>query len=65
MLVDQNRATCHSTIGLKMTAPVVIAEHDIRSAVRAPFIGGMEKTAEIRLNAQLVEVVSARLIKPG
>ena len=64
MLVQLNGAAHHAAIILKMAVPIRVAEHDIRSAVRAMLIGAVEETAKIRLNAQYVEVVPARFIDP-
>src|SRR5262249_27234439 len=50
---------------MKMAVPKRVAEHDIRSAVRAMLIGSVEKTAEVGLNAQSVEEVPAHLVQPG
>ena len=64
-LLSLNNAAHHAAIILKMGVPIRVGEHDIRSAVRAMLIGGVEETAEIRLNAQYVEVVPAHFIEPG
>ena len=50
MLVQLNHTAHHAAIVLKMAVPICVAEHDIRSAVRAMLIGGVEETAKIRLN---------------
>ena len=50
MFVHLNDAAHHATIIVKMAVPIRVAEHDIRSAVGAMLIGGVEETAEIRLN---------------
>ena len=65
MLVQLNHAAHHAAIVLKMAVPICVAEHDIRSAVRAVLIRAVKETAKIRLNAQRVEVVPAHLIEPG
>ena len=65
MLVQLDHAAHHAAIILKMAVPIRVHEHDIRSAVGAVLIGGVEETAKIRLNAQHVEVVSAHFISPG
>ena len=65
MLVQLNDTAHHATIILKMGVPIRVGEHDIRSAVRAMLIRGVEETAKIRLNAQYVEIVSADVIEPS
>src|ERR1700680_1542724 len=50
MLIDPNDAAHHATIVLKMGVPIWVGEHDIRSAVLAMLIGGVEEMAKIRLN---------------
>src|SRR6266849_3906763 len=50
MLVDLNCAAHNATIILKMYMPVRVAEHNVRSAVRAMLIGAMEETAKIWLD---------------
>src|SRR5207244_1319032 len=53
MFIQLNNTTHHATIILKMAVPKRVGEHDIRSAVRAVFIGAVEETAKIRLNGLL------------
>jgi hypothetical protein len=50
MLVKLSDTAHRATIIVKMAVPICVTEHDIRSAVRAMLIGGVEETAEIRLN---------------
>jgi hypothetical protein len=64
MLVHLNRTAHNATIIVKMAVPICVTEHHIRSAVRTMLIGGVEETAEIRLNPQCVKVVTARLHAP-
>src|ERR1035438_8007172 len=64
MLVELKNTAHHAPIILKMGVPVRVCEHNIRSAVRAMLIGGVEETANIRLHAQYVEIVSTGLIDP-
>src|ERR1019366_5073943 len=64
MLVHLNDTAHHATIVLKMAVPVRVGEHDIGSAVRAMLVEAVEEAAEIRLNAQRVEVVSGHFIAP-
>ena len=65
MLVHLNNTAHHSPIILEMSVPKRVGEHDIRSAVRAMLIGGVEEMAKIRLKAQCVEVVPASFLDPG
>ena len=51
MLVHLDHTAHHAAIILKMAVPIGVGEHDIRSAVGAMLIGGVEETAKIRLNA--------------
>ena len=64
MPVEPNNAAHHGAIVLKMVVPICVGEHDIRRAVLAVLIGSVEETAKVRLNAQCVEVVSARFVFP-
>src|SRR5438552_955032 len=41
MLVHENLTAQHTMIGLKMRVPVLVAEHDIRSAVGAMLVGAV------------------------
>jgi hypothetical protein len=50
IVVHLNKTTHNATIIVKMAVPICVAEHDIGSAVRTAIIGGVEETAEIRLN---------------
>ena len=59
MLVHLSNAADDAAVILKMSVPIVVAKNDVRSAVGAMLIGGMEETAEVRLKAQHIEVVSA------
>ena len=63
--VQLNDPAHHARIALKMALPIGIAEHDVGSAVGTVLIGAMEEAAQIRLNSQHVEVVSAGLTEPG
>ena len=60
MLVDLNGAAHCGSITLETGVPIRVCEHDVGHAVRPVLIGGMEESAEIRMNAQHVEVVSRR-----
>src|SRR5215471_14876123 len=51
MLVELNGSAHDATVILKMRVPICVAEYDIRSAVRAVLIGGVEETAKMRLKA--------------
>ena len=51
MLIEPNRTAHHAPIVLETAMPVRVGEHDIRSAVRALLIGGVEETPKIRMNA--------------
>ncbi len=50
-LLSLNNTAHHAAIIPEMAVPICVAEHDIRSAVRAMLIGAVEETAKIRLNA--------------
>src|SRR5580704_7969817 len=63
-LVHFHRTAHRAGIILEMTVPISVAEYDIRSAVGAVLIGGMEETANVRLNLYYVEVVSGYFIEP-
>src|SRR6266550_2200004 len=60
MLVQLNRAADDAGIILEMAVPICIAEHEIRGAIRAMFVGALKETAKIRLNSEHVEVVPSR-----
>src|ERR1700693_2857639 len=62
--VEPNNAARHGAIVPKMAMPIWVGEHDIGRAVWAVLIGSVEETADIRLNAQYVEVVSAGFVLP-
>ncbi len=62
--VEPNNAAHHGAIVLKMAVPICVREHNIRRAVGAMFIGSMEESPKVRLNAQYVEVVSAGFVFP-
>src|SRR5215469_256786 len=64
MLVEPNNAAHHGAIVLKVVVPICVGEHDIGRAVWPVLIGSVEETANIRLNAQYVEVVSAGFVLP-
>jgi hypothetical protein len=64
MPVEPNNAAHHGAIVLKMAMPICVGEHDIGRAVWAVLIGSVEETANIRLDAQYVEVVSAGFVLP-
>src|SRR5262252_5452043 len=64
ILVQLNRTAHHPTIFLEMSMPISIRQHDIRSAVRAVLIRAVEEAAQVGLNAQCVEVISAHFIHP-
>src|SRR5262252_443696 len=51
MLVQLNHTAHHAAIILKMAVPKRVSQHDISSAVRAMFVGTVEETAKIWLNA--------------
>src|ERR1700677_1027571 len=64
MLVEPNNAAHHGAIVVKMAMPICVGEYDIGRAVWAVLIGSVEETANIRLNAQYVKVVSAGFVLP-
>src|SRR5271170_7945382 len=64
MLVQPDLTAHRAPIVLKMTVPIAVGEHDVRSAVGSVLVGAVKEAAEIRLNAQFVEVVPARFIAP-
>ena len=65
MLVHLDNTAHHAAIVLKMAVPIGITDHQIRSAVGAMLIGGVEEAAKIRLNAHCVEVVPRHFVAPG
>ena len=65
MLIDLNFAAHHSTVILKTSVPIRVTEHDVRCAVRAMLVRGLEETAKIRLHAQHVEEIPAGFVQPG
>src|SRR5438067_1314942 len=65
MLVDLDRAPEYARVILKMDVPVGVREHDIRRAIRAALIGGVEKPAHLRLQFQYIEIISAHLLDPN
>src|SRR5262249_42545694 len=65
MLVQLDDTAYNATIILKTTVPKRVREHHVRSAVRAMLIRRVNEPAEMRLNPQNVEVVSAHFINPG
>src|ERR1700690_539941 len=58
MIVEPDNTAHRARVVLKMGMPIGVCEHDIRRAVGAVLIGGMEETAKIRLNPEHVKVVS-------
>src|SRR5216684_2689126 len=64
MPVESNNAAHHGAIVLKMVMPICVGEHDIGRAVWAVLIGSVEQSANVRLNPQYVEVVSAGFVLP-
>src|SRR5262245_59836690 len=64
MLVHLNGSSDNAGITLKTAVPIGVAEHDIRSAVRTVFIGTVEETTDVRLNAQDIEIITAYFIDP-
>src|SRR5580698_8978334 len=64
MLVHLDYAPYQAAIVLKVAVPELIREHDVRRAVRSMLVGAMEEAPQIRLNAEGVEIVSARLLHP-
>jgi len=63
MLVQADDAADDGAIVLKLAMPIRVGEHDIRSAVGATLIGRLNEPAQIRLNAQCVEVIPAHSIE--
>src|SRR5436305_2093050 len=55
MLVQQDLTAHYAPIVLKMTVPIAVGEHDVRSAVGSVLVGAVEEAAEIRLDSQFVE----------
>src|ERR1700731_465334 len=64
MPVQLNRSSYHRRIAPEMTAPICIAEHDVRTAVGAVLVGDVKEAAKIRLEAQRIEVISTGFINP-
>ncbi len=50
MPVQLNYAANRAWIALEMAAPEGIAEHNIRTGVRAVLVSAMKESAQIRLN---------------
>ena len=65
MLVDFNAAADDAGVAVKIGMPEGVAQNDVGSAVCAFLVGGTEKAAEIGLNAQGIEVISASEDGPG
>src|SRR6266849_1037243 len=64
MPVHLNHTADDAAVFLKMAVPICVGEDDIRSAIWAALIGGVDDPAKVRLNTQDIEVVSAHLVKP-
>src|SRR5580658_1948222 len=58
MLVEADLTADDARIALEAGVPISVSENDIRGAVGAALIGGMEEAAEIGMNPQHVEVVA-------
>jgi len=65
VLVEPNDAADDAGIVVETAVPETVAEGDVGSAVGAVFVRAMNEAAQIRLNAERVEVVSADLVEPG
>src|SRR5262249_1400393 len=55
----------YSAIAGEAIAPVIVREHDIGCAVRPMLVARVKYPAEIRLDAERIEVVSAERLGPG
>src|ERR1700733_7166575 len=64
VLVDLNDVPHYCPVGVEAGSPAVIAQDDVGRAVLAMFISRMEKPAEIRLNAECIEIVAAHQVRP-
>src|ERR1700692_1318188 len=64
MFVQLNRPPYHRRIAAEMTAPICIAEHDVRTTVGPVLIRCVKEAAKIRPEAQRIEVVSTGFIDP-
>ena len=53
ILIHLNNTAHHARIIVKMAVPIRVGEHDVRSAVRAILIAGVEQTAKIRGENQI------------
>src|ERR1700677_3203230 len=59
ILVDAHSPAHYSGVTIKVAVPERIAQNDLGHAVRPMFFGGMDKSAQIGLNAQGIEVIAA------
>ncbi len=65
MFVQLNDAAHYAAVILKMAVPIGVRQNDIRSAVWAMLIRGVNESAKIRLNLEHVEVIPSHLLHPG
>jgi hypothetical protein len=64
VLVQSDHAAHDSAIIVKLSVPIVVAQHNVWRAVGAVLIGSVKETPEVRLKVQRVEVVPTRLHAP-
>src|ERR1700742_333394 len=64
MLVYLYGAAHRGAVAVEATVPEGIAENDLRHAVLTMFLGSMDESAKIGLNAESVEVVPANHVRP-
>ncbi len=65
VLVELNDAAHHRAIFLKVAVPERPGEHHVWGAIGAMLIGAREKTAQIRVKPEHVEVISSGCIASG
>ena len=65
VLVDPDHAANGARVIVEMRAPVAVREDDIGRAVGPVFVRGVKEAAEVRLDAEDVEVVAARGLDPN
>src|SRR5437763_1234345 len=65
MLVQANGAAHHTWVVIEMAVPIRVTEYDVGRAIGTVLIGLTEEAAEMRLDPQCIEVVSARFEYPG
>src|SRR6185437_14360005 len=65
MFIQLNHAAGNAGIIVKMGVPKGVVEDDIGCAVGATLVGGVEKTAQIRVKAKHIEIVPCNFVEPN